>query len=92
MTRAGTCQCRNAPFGQDSAGNVTVVALAGLAVAFAGYLGVFSHDVRTTNWLQALIAGVICTAAFARMYWTRFKEIMRRAFGSQQHGDSSKDQ
>src|SRR5512133_123040 len=29
---------------------------AAIAVAFAGYLGVFSHDVRTTNWLQAVIA------------------------------------
>jgi APA family basic amino acid/polyamine antiporter len=29
---------------------------AAIAVAFAGYLGVFSNDVRTTNWLQAVIA------------------------------------
>jgi basic amino acid/polyamine antiporter, APA family len=29
---------------------------AAIAVAFAGYLGVFSHDVRTTNWLQAVVA------------------------------------
>jgi basic amino acid/polyamine antiporter, APA family len=29
---------------------------AAIAVAFAGYLGVFSSDVRTTNWLQAVVA------------------------------------
>jgi basic amino acid/polyamine antiporter, APA family len=29
---------------------------AAIAVAFAGYLGVFSNEVRTTNWLQAVIA------------------------------------
>ena len=29
---------------------------AAIAVAFAGYLGVFSHDIRTTNWLQAVVA------------------------------------
>lgn len=42
--------------------------------------------------LQALIAGVIGTAAFARMYWTRFKEILRRALGSDQRGEGPKDQ
>jgi basic amino acid/polyamine antiporter, APA family len=29
---------------------------AAIAVAFAGYLGVFSNHIRTTNWLQAVIA------------------------------------
>jgi APA family basic amino acid/polyamine antiporter len=29
---------------------------AAIAVAFAGYLGVFSGHIRTTNWLQAVIA------------------------------------
>lgn len=42
--------------------------------------------------LQALIAGVIGTAAFARMYWTRCKEIFRRAFGSDPRGEGPKDQ
>jgi hypothetical protein len=31
--------------------------------------------------LQALIAGIIGSAAFARMYWTRLKGMFRRAFG-----------
>ena len=29
---------------------------AAIAVAFAGYLGVFWGDVNTTNWLAALVA------------------------------------
>ena len=36
--------------------------------------------------LQALIAGVIGTAAFARMYWTRLKEIVRRTFADRENG------
>jgi hypothetical protein len=28
--------------------------------------------------LQGLIAGIIGTAAFARMYWTRLKSLLRR--------------
>lgn len=34
--------------------------------------------------LQGLIAGIIGTAAFARMYWTRLKFIFRRTFGRDQ--------
>jgi hypothetical protein len=32
--------------------------------------------------LQGLIAGVVGTAALARMYWGRLKDILRRAFAS----------
>lgn len=32
--------------------------------------------------LQSLIAGIIGSMAFARMYWTRLKEIFRRTFGN----------
>jgi hypothetical protein len=42
--------------------------------------------------LQALIAGVIGTAAMARMYWTRLKDVFRRTFGSDRHGSDSKSQ
>ncbi len=31
--------------------------------------------------LQSLIAGIIGSMAFARMYWARLKEIVRRTFG-----------
>jgi hypothetical protein len=34
--------------------------------------------------LQGLIAGIIGTAALARMYWTRLKLIFRRTFGHDQ--------
>lgn len=34
--------------------------------------------------LQGLIAGIIGTAAFARMYWTRLKVMFRRTFGRDQ--------
>jgi hypothetical protein len=32
--------------------------------------------------LQSLIAGIIGSMAFARMYWTRLKDIVRRTFGN----------
>jgi hypothetical protein len=35
--------------------------------------------------LQSLIAGIIGSMAFARMYWTRLKEIVRRTFGNRGH-------
>ncbi len=34
--------------------------------------------------LQGLIAGIIGTAAFARMYWTRLKTLLRRLPGRDQ--------
>ncbi|WP_119302978.1 hypothetical protein [Dongia deserti] len=32
--------------------------------------------------LQSLIAGIIGSMAFARMYWTRLKDVLRRTFGN----------
>lgn len=40
--------------------------------------------------LQSLIAGIIGSMAFARMYWTRLKEIYRRTFGDR--GNDTKSQ
>jgi hypothetical protein len=40
--------------------------------------------------LQSLIAGIIGSMAFARMYWTRLKEIFRRTFGDR--GNDTKNQ
>jgi hypothetical protein len=40
--------------------------------------------------LQSLIAGVIGAMAFARIYWTRVKDVMRRAFGPR--GEGPKEQ
>ena len=40
--------------------------------------------------LQSLIAGIIGSMAFARMYWTRLKEIVRRTFGDR--GNDTKNQ
>lgn len=40
--------------------------------------------------LQGLIAGVIGTAAFARMYWTKLKMLLRRgADRDQDEGDGT---
>ena len=39
---------------------------AAIAVAFAGYLGVFWGDVNTTNWLAALVAVGADLAVHAR--------------------------
>ena len=32
--------------------------------------------------LQSLIAGIIGTMAFSRMYWTQLKDLLRRTFGN----------
>jgi hypothetical protein len=40
--------------------------------------------------LQSLIAGIIGSMAFARMYWTRLKDIYRRTFGDR--GNDTKNQ
>ena len=42
--------------------------------------------------LQGLIAGAIGTAALARMYWTRLKDIVRRTFASGRHGSDPSNQ
>ncbi len=39
--------------------------------------------------LQSVIAGVIGSMAFARMYWTRVKEIVRRTFGTRDNDTKS---
>jgi hypothetical protein len=68
-------------------GSAGLILLASQDAAFA-YLDPGTGSIL----LQALIAGVIGTAAFARMYWTRFKEIVRRTFGSDHRGEGPKDQ
>ncbi|HEY1386680.1 MAG TPA: hypothetical protein VGF43_23855 [Dongiaceae bacterium] len=40
--------------------------------------------------LQSLIAGIIGSLAFARMYWTRLKDMFRRTFGNR--GNDPKNQ
>jgi len=40
--------------------------------------------------LQSLIAGIIGSLAFARMYWTRLKDVVRRTFGNR--GNDTKNQ
>ena len=40
--------------------------------------------------LQSLIAGIIGSMAFARIYWTRLKEIYRRTF--EDRGNDTKSQ
>ena len=40
--------------------------------------------------LQSLIAGIIGSMAFARMYWTRLKALVGRTFGDR--GNDTKNQ
>jgi hypothetical protein len=42
--------------------------------------------------LQGLIAGIIGTAAFARMYWTKLKMLLRRPLDHDQDEGSGKIQ
>ena len=42
--------------------------------------------------LQGMIAGAIGTAALARMYWTRLKDIVRRTFALGRHGSDPRNQ
>jgi hypothetical protein len=70
--------CRHLTIG----GSAALLLLASHGAAFA-YLDPGTGSIL----LQALIAGVIGTAAFARMYWTRVKEIVRRTFGADHRDD-----
>ena len=65
-------------------GSVALILSASYGTAFA-YLDPGTGSII----LQSLIAGVIGSMAFARMYWTRLKEVLRRAFGAGQREDDA---
>jgi hypothetical protein len=70
-----------------------VIALGGSAalILSASYSTAFAYlDPGTGSIiLQSVIAGVIGSMAFARMYWTRVKEIVRRTFGNRDNDTKS---